>query len=85
MNTLTIPKKLMNQGDLVVMPRTEYERLLDESKRRSQSSNKLRKLYAQQLDKDLNKSIREYKHGKAIGPFSSIAELKKSLEIGSIF
>lgn len=28
MSTITIPKKLANQGDLIVIPRKEYEALL---------------------------------------------------------
>jgi len=29
MNTITIPKKLANKDDLVVIPRKEYEKLLE--------------------------------------------------------
>lgn len=29
MNTITIPKHLSNQGDLIVLPRKEYEALLE--------------------------------------------------------
>ena len=71
METVTIPKKLAKQGDLVVIPRTEYEELL--------SAKKVKEFYAE-LDRDLDKAIDSYKKGKAVGPFTSVAHLKKSLK-----
>ena len=72
METVTIPKKLAKQGDLVVIPRTEYEELL--------SFQKKHKEFYTELDKDLDKAIDSYKKGKAVGPFTSVAYLKKSLK-----
>jgi len=69
MNTLTIPKKLTKRGDLVVVPRKEYEDLLH-----------FKKFYAQ-LDKDLDKSIKEYRAGKYYGPFKTIEEGKELLAL----
>lgn len=71
METITIPRKLSRKGNLVVIPQKEYEELL--------KAKKIKEFYAE-LDRDLDKAIDSYKKGKAIGPFSSIAELKKSLE-----
>ena len=71
METITIPRKLSRKGNLVVIPKKEYEELL--------KAKKIKEFYAE-LDRDLDKAIDSYKKGKAIGPFSSIAELKKSLE-----
>ncbi|MBU1014892.1 hypothetical protein KKI17_00415 [Patescibacteria group bacterium] len=68
MNTLTIPKKLTRRGELVVIPRKEYEELLDTHQ------------WKEELDKDLAKSIAQYRKGQAAGPFRSAAQLKKSLE-----
>lgn len=68
MNTLTIPKKLIREGTLVIIPRKEYEDLL-----------KVRK-WKNILDKDLQKSLAEYQKGKFFGPFDSVSRLKKSLE-----
>jgi len=59
----------MKNDDLVILPRREYEKLLSVS-RKSMS----------QLDSDLEEAIKEVRNGKAIGPFSSIKELKKALE-----
>ena len=86
METLTIPRKLTRRGDLVVIPRKEYEELLRVHKQQKKvekvsDAEKQRhtKFYAQ-LDKDLAAAIKEYKEGKAIGPFTSIEELRKSLK-----
>ena len=68
MATITIPKKLTKGEELVIIPRKQYEEFL-----------KILKRY-NKLDQDLNKSIKQVKKGKIIGPFGSIEELKKSLE-----
>ena len=68
MATITIPKKLTKGEELVIIPRKQYEKFL-----------KILKRYSQ-LDQDLNKSIKQVKKGKVVGPFNSIKELKKSLE-----
>lgn len=72
METITIPRKLSRKGNLVVIPQKEYEELL--------RIHKKHKEFYEELDRDLDKAIDSYKKGKAIGPFSSVAELKKSLE-----
>ncbi|MBI4159729.1 hypothetical protein HY504_01050 [Candidatus Wolfebacteria bacterium] len=64
MITITIPKKLIKEDDLVIMPRKEYEaflRLLKRSKGKSYS----------QLDMDLDEAIAEYRAGKFFGPFDT--------------
>ena len=71
METLTIPKKLTRRGDLVVIPRKEYEELLH--------ARKIKEFYAQ-LDKDLDTAIKEYRAGKAYGPFTSVEESRRFLE-----
>ena len=50
------------------MPRKEYEDLIF-SKREKHN-----------LDNELLEALKEIKQGKLIGPFSSVKELKKSLE-----
>ena len=69
MNTITIPKNLIKNDDLVILPRKEYEKVL----------RLARKKYTQ-LDRDIDESIVEYKAGKFFGPFVSVKEFKKSLE-----
>ena len=70
MAILTIPQNLVKKGDLVLVPRKEYEELLRTSKRKKSTK----------LDRDLDGAIAEVRQGKAIGPFHSVKELKKSLE-----
>ncbi|MDO8515658.1 MAG: hypothetical protein Q7S28_00210 [bacterium] len=67
MATITIPKKLAQEGDLVVVPRKRYERLLHIAKQ------------SVELDHNLEEALREVKAGKMTGPFSSVRELKTSL------
>ena len=68
MTTVTIPKKLAREGDLVVVSRKKYERLLRIAKQ------------SVELDRDLEDALREVKSDKIAGPFSSVRALKKSLE-----
>lgn len=68
MTTITIPQALLKKKDLVLVSRKEYEKLLERSK------------FYRQLDRDVATSLQEYKQGRAIGPFRSIAALQKSLE-----
>ncbi|HEY4519217.1 MAG TPA: hypothetical protein VJK01_02570 [Candidatus Paceibacterota bacterium] len=69
MNMITIPKNLIKNDDLVIIPRKKYEEFLRISKK---------KIYSQ-LDEDLNEAIEEVKTGKIIGPFRSAKTLVKSL------
>ena len=101
MQSVTIPKRLSQKGELVLIPRKEYEELLyikkyktrgTQTREKSREKDKYKdfptvsqkekdrhpKFYAQ-LDKDLEKAMADYKKGKAVGPFSSIEELQKSL------
>ena len=88
MNMLTIPKKFILNDDLVVLPRKAYESLL-----RGQNSNQItikrdasfkikkgQEKFYDQLDKDLTEAIREHRARKSIGPFKTIAALRKALE-----
>lgn len=67
MTTVTIPKKLAREGDLVVVSRKKYEKLLRIAAR------------SIELDRDLEEALREVKRGKLTGPFSSVRALKASL------
>lgn len=68
MTTVTIPRELAKKGDLIIIPRKEYEQLLV-----------FRKNYTE-FDHDLGEAIQQVKKGETFGPFNSAAELKKSLE-----
>lgn len=64
----TIKKSITKGEELIIMPRKEYEDLIF-SKREKNN-----------LDNELLEALKEIKQGKLIGPFSSVKELKKSLE-----
>lgn len=71
MTTITIPKELARKGDLVLIPRKEYEQFLHATEELQTFT---------ELDRDLKKSLREAKMGKVFGPFNSAKALEKSLE-----
>ena len=68
METITIPKKFSQKGDLIVIPKSEYKNLLRRETRR-----------VSKLDRGIAKSFKEIAQGKLVGPFSSVSALKKSL------
>ncbi len=87
MNTLTIPRNLIKNDDLIVLPRREYEKLLHAKNgnhvviKRS-ASFKIKKgqeKFSNKLDKDLTQALREVREGKVIGPFDNVKDLMKSL------
>ena len=89
MNTLTIPKNLIQNDDLVVLPRKFYESLLRGQKNGNQitikrdASFKIKKgqeKFYDQLDRDLTEAIREHRAGKSMGPFKTAAALREALE-----
>lgn len=86
MNTLTIPKSLINNDDLVVLPRRDYEALLRTQNNpitiKRSASFKIKKeqeKFYEKLDKDLTEAIREVRQGKVVGPFNNVKDLMKSL------
>lgn len=87
MNTLTIPKSLIKNDDLVVLPRREYEKLLRTQNHNNtvikrSASFKIKKgqeKFYDELDKDLTRIVREVRQGKVVGPFDNVKELMKSL------
>ncbi len=71
MVTITIPKKVTNGKELIVVPKEDWERLLKIVKR---------KIYQMELEKGLKEALEEVKAGKVIGPFSRAEDLIKALE-----
>lgn len=67
MTTITIPKKLTQRGELIVIPRKEYESLIEIAEKKM-------------IDADILESLKDYKEGRYYGPFSSIEEGKKALK-----
>lgn len=68
MDIITISQKMFENDDLVIIPRKKYEQFLSIVKRQNQ------------FDGDLDEAVGQVKQGKAVGPFCSTQELKKSLE-----
>lgn len=64
---ITLPKNLIEKGELVLLPRAEYEELLRVSKMQTE------------LDRGLEESLREVREGKVVGPFDNTKGLMKSL------
>ncbi len=70
MATITIPKKITNGKELIVVPKKDWERLWKIAKM---------KIYKAELKKGLRKALEEVKEGKVIGPFSKAEDLIKAL------
>lgn len=90
MPTLTIPKKMIQNDDLVVLPRKEYEALIRAKNgqkksivvKRSPSFRVAKKHepFYDALDKELTEALREVAEGKGYGPFDTVDELFKHLD-----
>lgn len=72
MQTVTIPRELAQKGDLVVIPRREYEDLM-------RAQKKYKKFHTE-LDRDLDRAVKDYKAGRYYGPFKTVREGKQFLE-----
>lgn len=88
MSTFTIPKSLIKNDDLIVLPRREYEKLLraqnsDHIVIKRSASFKIKKgqeKFYDELDKDLTRIVREVRQGKVVGPFDTAEESIKFLD-----
>ncbi|OGZ96563.1 MAG: hypothetical protein A3J10_01095 [Candidatus Sungbacteria bacterium RIFCSPLOWO2_02_FULL_54_10] len=65
---ITIPKRMAQRGDLVVIPRSEYEAMRRSLKGRTVKSAE------SDLDANIKKSLAEYRAGKYYGPFDTADE-----------
>lgn len=90
MAVITIPKKIIKDDDLIIIPRREYEKLLYSLKEkkivspfrsaRIKHSLKNKKDVFVKSDKDLDKAIEEYKAREYYGPFRNAKEGRIFLE-----
>ena len=64
---LTLPKNLIKEGEIVLLPRSEYEELLRVSR------------FQQELNEDLDDSLEQARQGRVIGPFKDSNDLIQSL------
>ena len=86
MGSLTIPRNIIKNDDLVVMPRREYEQLVHfrelktrEAVRGVKRSSSFRipkkhEKFYQKIDKELNSALAEYQAGRYYGPFNTAEE-----------
>ena len=67
---ITIPQKIAAKGDLVLVPKKEYDALI-----------RIREGTAEKraLDAELEIALEEVRQGKTIGPFSNVRDLMKAL------
>ena len=75
MAMITIPKKFANKGDLVVLPRKEYDALL-----RSANASIALPKRAKKLSVGLRQALREVAEGKLSGPFDTAEEFMAHLQ-----
>ena len=75
MAMITIPKKFANKGDLVVLPRKEYDALL-----RSANASIALPKGAKKLSAGLRQALREVAEGKLSGPFDTAEEFMAHLQ-----
>jgi len=68
--TFTIPKRVTKGEELVVISRKEYESFLKSQKKPHRGT---------QLDRDLDRAIKEVEQGKFIGPFKTAKEAVAAL------
>lgn len=66
MTTLTIPKQLTKSGDLVIIPRKEYEALLRATEKKEIKDWLNEEPYATELQKRIESAKRELKENKII-------------------
>ena len=80
---------MIQNDDLIVLPRKFYESLLRGQNNNNQitikrsASFKIKKgqeKFYDELDKDLTEALREYRAIKSIGPFKTVAAFRKALE-----
>ena len=67
---------MTRKGDLVIIPRREYEKILDLGKKIIRKKVKP----ASELDKGLEEALKEVREGKTFGPFDTVEKGIKFLK-----
>jgi PHD/YefM family antitoxin component YafN of YafNO toxin-antitoxin module len=68
MQTTTIPKTITKGKELVILPREEYQALVQKAK------------FYQELDAELDESLAQVERGETTGPFDTAEKLIQSLK-----
>ena len=71
MTTITIPREITNGKELMVIPKEDWEKILELAKKN---------IHRLKLEKGIDEALAEVKRGKLIGPFRKAGDLIKSLE-----
>ncbi len=61
MTTITIPNNFASNEELIAIPRTEYENLLNVK-------------YKREVDNEILEALDDIKNGRVIGPFSTLSD-----------
>jgi len=70
MVTITIPKKITNRKELIIVPKKDWERLQKIAKM---------KISQLELEKGLKEALKDVKAGRLLGPFETVKEFKKAI------
>jgi len=70
MTTITIPKKITQGKELIIVPKKDWENLLKLTRQ---------KISQIEIGKGIKESLEEIKKGKIIGPFNKGKDLIKNL------
>ena len=71
MVTITIPKKMTNGKELIIVPKRDWEKLKKIAKM---------KVFQRELEKGLREALEDVKAGRLLGPFKNIKEFKNAIE-----
>ncbi len=74
----TIPQKISKQGELVILPRKQYDSLV------RAAHLQVRLAPVKVLDIGLREALQEVKQGKVVGPFGNAGDLMRSLRSSQI-
>jgi|GEM_PF-4204847 len=74
----TIPQKISKQGELVILPRKQYDSLVRAARLQAHPAQ------VKVLNVELREALLEVKQGKAVGPFETADDLMRSLRSSQI-
>ena len=73
-----IPRKISKQGELVILPRKQYDSLVRAAHLQAKPAQ------IKMLNVELREALQEVKQGKVVGPFENASDLMRSLRSAQI-
>ena len=70
MVTITIPKKITNGKELIVVPKRDWENLRKIAKM---------KVFQREFEEGLREALEDVRTGRLLGPFKTVEEFKKAV------